>query len=277
MKGRIVVIFLFLFIITQFYPLESVLIDFNNLDKTTINFAEMAKGVFIPEELKGEMIVDLNPRKWFIRVNSSSWTKDSREKTYVFPIRNSQNFPNQTVLGVRIYFPERYANSYATLVPPFDIPSYYDNPENPTGMGDMFINKGVVRNVGILRKLSVQVLGNNFKYSLYIRIENEDGEQRDIFVGFLDYVGWRTKSWVNPNIDQEILMRQLQTNSKPIYPDQYPYIKLKGFVIHRTELQITGNFVTMIKDVTIEYDEAIIETGKTEDRQEEILEYIKKS
>ena len=66
-------------------------------------------------------------------------------------------------------------------------------------------------------------------------------------------------------------MRQYNKENRPHYPDQYPYVKLVHIMIQRSDPQVTGNFVTMIKEITVEYDEAIIETGKTEDKQEEIF------
>ena len=138
-------------------------------------------------------------------------------------------------------------------------------------MGNLFLNKGVVRNVGVLRKISVLVLGNNFRYSLYVRIKDHNNEIRDIFVGYLNYQGWRTLSWINPNLEYELFMREQRKKIRPHYPDEFPYIKLIHFMIQRSDPEITGNFVTMIKEVRIEYDEAVIETGKTEDFQEQIF------
>ena len=264
-------IILIIFAVFQIFSVEAVLIDFNNLDDTLIDFSEFSKSTNWNEEVKQEMRVDLKPDNWGIKVNSSSWTKESKDKTYVFPIVHSQHYPDITVLGIRIFFPERHANSYALIEPPFEIPSYYDDKKNPTGMGNIFLNKGVVRNVGVLRKLSVTALGNNFRYSLYVRIKDNHNEIRDIFVGFLNYEGWRTLSWLNPNIEFELFMREQKKRSRPHYPDEFPFVKLVHFMVQRSDPEITGNFVSMIKDVTVEYDEAVIETGKTEDFQEEIF------
>ena len=270
MRNWLILLFI-VFASLKTFTLEAVLIDFNNLGDTTIDFSGMAEGISWTEEQKKGMLIDLDPKSWIVRVNSSSWTKIARDKTYAFPITNSQNYPDKTVLGVRIYFPKRFANSYAIIMPPFPIPSFYESSKNPNGMGEMFLGKGIVRNVGILRKLSVLVLGNNFKYSLHVRIQDQNGEQKDIFVGYLDFNGWKTKSWINPNIDIELKKRKLKKQARPHYPDEYSYIKFISFIIHRTEPQITGNFVTMIKEVRIEYDEAVLETETTENYQEKLF------
>ena len=270
MKIRISLI-LIITSLMKIISLEAVLIAFNNLKDTTIDFSRFAQHKGYSEEVLKEMKQDLDPSMWKIHVNSSSWTKEARERTYLLTVANSQTYPDQIVLGVRAYFPQRYANSYVTIRPPFEIPSYYDNPENPNGQGEMFLNKGVVRNVGVLRKLSVNALGNNFRYSLYVRIKDHLGLEKDVFVGYMDYQGWKSKAWINPNIEYELSMRETRKKTMPNYPDEFPFVKLLAFVILRDSSEITGNFVTMIKDVTVEYDEAIIQTGKTEDKQEEIF------
>ena len=270
MKIRLSLIFIIISLM-KITPLEAVLIDFNNLKDTTIDFSQFALNKGYSEEVIKEMKLDLDPSMWKIKVNSSSWTKESRERTYLLTVTTSQNYPDQVVLGVRAYFPQRYSNAYAIIEPPFEIPSYYDNPTNPNGQGEMFLNKGVVRNVGVLRKLSVNALGNNFRYSLYVRIKDHLGLEKDIFVGYMDYQGWKSKAWINPNIDYELSMREVRKKTMPHYPDEFPFVKLMAFIILRDSSEITGNFVSMIKEVTVEYDEAIIQTGKTEDKQEEIF------
>jgi hypothetical protein len=262
--------FLILFTL-KIFSLEAVLIDFNNLEGTMIDFSKFSKSTNWNDEVKEEMKVDLSCERWTVKVNSSSWTKKAKDKSYVFPIVHSQKFPDVTVLGVRIFFPERHANSYALIEPPFEIPSYYDDKMNPNGMGNIFLNKGVVRNVGVLRKISVLALGNNFRYSLYVRIKDNNNLVRDVFVGYLNFQGWRTISWLNPHLEHELFMREQKKRIRPHYPDEFPYVKLINIMIQRSDPEITGNFVTMIKEITIEYDEAVIETGKTEDFQEEIF------
>ena len=236
-----------------------------------IDFSKMAEGKGYTDEEVKEMNVDLSPLRWIIKMNSSSWNPESRDKTYLLEVKSTTHYPNQKVLGIRAYFPERHANSYITIVPPFEIPSYYDNPKNPTGQGDMFLNKGVVRNVGVLRKLSVMALGNNFRYQLYVRIKDNKNEEKDVFISFLDFQGWKLKSWINPNLDIDLKNREDRKKISPDYPDEYPNIKLLGFIIQRSDPEITGNFAAMIKEVSLEYDEAIIQTGQTEDNQEQIF------
>ena len=88
---------LILIVIVRIFSLEAVLIDFNNLNGTMIDFSEFSKSTNWNEEVKEEMKVDLSPDRWTIKVNSSSWTKESKDKSYVFPIIHSQHFPDKIV------------------------------------------------------------------------------------------------------------------------------------------------------------------------------------
>ncbi len=270
MKIRVAILFLLIFSL-KLTAYEETLIDFNNLGDTMIDFSASAGDVWTADQKK-MMRMDLSIPNWSIRVNASSWTVEARDKTRLLAVNNSQNYPGITVLGVKVYFPQRYANSYVMIKPPFVIPFFYEKDKNnPTGLGDMFLNKGVVRNVGVLRRVTVRFLGNNFKYALYIRLEDNNSQVKDIYIGYLDFVGWRTKSWINPNIDEELTARQKNYVSRPYYPDQMPSVRLLGIIIERAEPAITGNFVTMIKDVVLEFDEAFLEVGKAEYKQEDIF------
>lgn len=253
---------------------EDILIDFSNLEGTSIDFSAQAGENWSPEE-KALMNLDLSIPNWSVRVNSSSYTVQARNKAEILAVKDTLEYPNQNVLGVRVYFPERYANSYALITPPFEIPSYYDNKDNPDGMGTLFIYKGVVRNVGTLKKISVRVLGNNFRYSLYIRIKNNFGDTRDVFVGYLNFIGWRTISWINPHYQWEVDNRNKNRDNVAYYPYEFPYVRLVGILIQRNDAEVTGNFVTMIKEIAIEYEEEFVDLGEPSSRQEGIFKIYK--
>jgi len=179
-------------------------------------------------------------------------------------VKNSRMYPGITLLGIRVFFPDRPSNSYVEVSPPYEIPSFYEDASKPTGLGEMFINKGVVRNVGVLKKVSITILGNNFSNDLYIRLKNQRGEFQDIFIGYLNFTGWKTLTWVNSAIDDQKTTKTLNKDKTPYYPFEYPFVKLAGFIIQRQQTEKSGNFVTMIKDVKIEFDEQFYENSKTE-------------
>lgn len=273
MKSKFIFVLLF-FCLINLFGREDTLIDFSNLGGTSIDFSAQAGDNWTPEE-KAMMNLDLSIKNWSVRVNSSSLTIQARNKAEIFDVKDSLEYPNQSVMGVRIFFPERFANSYAEITPPFEIPSYYDSKDNPDGMGTLFIYKGVVRNVGTIKKIGVRILGNNFRYALYVRIKNRSGEIKDVFVGYLNFIGWRTLTWINPHYQYEVDTRNKNRDSLPYYPYEYPYVKLMGIIIQRTNPELTGNFVTMIKEINVEYEEEFIDLGEPSQRQEGIFKIYK--
>ena len=248
------------------FSVEDVLIDFSDIGDTTIDFSKFTRGDWTPEQF-AHMKVDLHPSRWNVVVNYSSFDVESRNKTYPMLVTtNIKSLSNQQVLAARVFFPQKYAHSNVFISPPFEIPSFYiDTENNPDDfMGTMFLNKGVIRNVGIIRKIGVYLCGHNFNYALYVRVKDQRGIERDLFIGYMNFRGWQKRSWVNPDYDKHLRLREIYEKVRPYYPDEYPYIKLMGFYINRISTEVTGNFVTMIKEVTVEYDEEFVDI-KTSD------------
>jgi len=100
--------------------------------------------------------------------------------------------------------------------------------------------------------------GNNFTYQFYVRIKNQRGEIRDLFIGYINFLGWQERAWVNPFYEYEQKVIADTRNKRPYYPFEYPYVKLMGFYISRVQTEVTGNFIAMVKEVKIEFDEEIL-------------------
>jgi len=183
---------------------------------------------------------------------------------------NGQDMANKKILGIRIHFPVEPFNSWAMIAPPFDIPAYADKDslqngkmvvaDADKGKGQKFDGFGVVKNVGVLKSLSVTVYGNNFPNGLGIVVEDQDGVQTTMFMDYLDFDGWRTLTWNNPNYVADVRNRELR--KFPLYPMGTPFLKLVGFLIYRDSQQLGGDFVTYVKDVSITYDKALISTDR---------------
>jgi hypothetical protein len=163
------------------------------------------------------------------------------------------------VLGMRVHFPTAPFNSWAKLVPPFEIP-FYEDVEGEEGEGSKFINKGVLRNVGTIKSLSVRVTGRNYPHGFSVSLKDEQDTVREMFLGFLDFDGWKTLTWENPNYITDVKQRDLVR--KPLYPESMPSIKFDSFTVYRHGSQIGGDFVLYIKDVQMVYDLAILETER---------------
>lgn len=231
-----------------------VLIDFTSLENTDIDFAKFPGGL---AEGITELKVDLSVQNWAVNLASSSAAPENRILSFAKPVLS--NKMQGDVLGVRIHFPTAPFNSWARITPPFEIP-FYEDVEGQEGEGTKFINKGVLRNVGTIKSVSVRVTGRNFPHGLSILLKDEQENVKELFLGFLDFDGWKTLTWENPNYITDVKQRDLRRT--PLYPQIMPSIKFDSFTIYRHGSQIGGDFVTYIKDVQMVYDLAILEAER---------------
>jgi len=271
---------------------ESVLIDFTKLTADTtlgknktptengatlVDFGNVAGATFTDEE-RAAMKTSLALGNWDVVLASSSRSVKNQSDTMTreSPISakakpfNGEEIANKKVLGVRIHFPVESFNSWAIIKPSFDIPSYADKTTlqgdklvvdaKEAGLGAKFNTYGVVKNVGVLKTLSITVYGANFPNGLGVVLMDQDGNEQVMFMDYLQFDGWRTLTWSNPNYISEVRNRELR--KYPLYPKSTPHVKLVGIVVYRDAAQEGGDFVTYIKDIKITYDKAIIETER---------------
>ena len=255
------------------YAVESVLVDFNTLKAdmkdgnnkaTLVDFASKA-GVGYTDEEKKLMKTSLAIGKWDVVLNSSAKTVINQELSYTLeaPVNaKAKKYAGQTVMGIRVHFPEDPFNAYAIIKPPFEIPAYMrktkddGTPDPADKNGTKFDGYGVIKNVGAIKSIAVDVYGNNFPNGLGIILKDQNGKERNLFLDYLDFRGWRTLGWVNPAYISQVRNRELR--KYPLYPRTTPMRKLIGFVIYKDAAQAGGDTITYIKDVKLTYDLAIL-------------------
>jgi hypothetical protein len=196
-------------------------------------------------------------------------------------------------MGVRVHFPAGPFNSWARIQPPFDIPAFEppadidddgtitaregqdgvtsisrfegeeveDDEGNTSAAGGL----GLVKNVGTIRSVAVQVYGLNFPHTLSVILIDESGAERIIPMGTLNFDGWGELVWNNPQYIANVRNRQISTI--PIYPDTMPYVKFGGFLIQRSASHSGGDFITYFKDVKIIYDLAVMPDNRDMDNE----------
>ncbi|MCX7038322.1 MAG: flagellar filament outer layer protein FlaA [Spirochaetes bacterium] len=271
---------------------ESVLVDFSKLaadttvgknktptenGATLVDFSNVAGATFTDEE-KAAMKTSLALGNWEVVLASSSRSVKNQSDTMTreSPISakakpfNGEEIANKKVLGVRVHFPLESFNSWAIIQPPFDIPAYADTTTlqgdklvvdaKDAGRGEKFNGYGVVKNVGVLKTLSITAYGANFPNGLGVVLRDQDGNEQVMFMDYLQFDGWRTLTWNNPNYITEVRNRELR--KYPLYPKSTPHVKLVGIVIYRDAAQEGGDFITYLKDIKITYDKAIIESER---------------
>jgi hypothetical protein len=272
---------------------EAVLIDFAKLaadivpvdDKPTQNRATMmdysnVAGSSFTTEQKSVMKTSLAIENWEVLLASSSRTVTNMVLSYTKEAPSKQW---GKVMGVRIHFPVESHNAWAMIKPPFEIPAFEpqadvqddgsiepadgDGITGPSRFEDGF---GVVKNVGTLKSVAVNVYGLNFPHGLSTLLIDSTGTQKSMFMGYLNFDGWGELRWDNPAYIQEVRNRDLRLY--PLYPTSTPFVKFGGFEIKRDAAKEGGDFIGYFKDVKIIYDKAVLDTDR--DIEDENLWHI---
>jgi hypothetical protein len=286
MKRIFILITVVLFTVGAAFADEAVLIDFaklvadihaddgtendapNQNRQTVMDFGASAGGSFTTEQ-KGLMKTSLAIPNWDVELASSSRTIGNTRRSYTSAAPSKQW---GTVLGVRIHFPVEPFNSWAIIKPPFEIPAYEngvvgdDGSVTPAEGDDVNAQSrfedgyGVVKNVGAIKAIAVNVYGLNFPHGLSAILIDSDGNKKTVFLGYLGFDGWGELTWQNPAYVQEVRNRELRIY--PLYPEASPHIKFGGFLIQRDAAQPGGDFIGYFRDVKVIYDKAVLDTDR---------------
>jgi hypothetical protein len=143
----------------------------------------------------------------------------------------------------------------------FSAPSRFEAPADDNGKVDNTQPAyGVVKNVGTIKSVEVEVYGLNFPHALSVVLIDSTGAEKIIPLGHLNFDGWGKLRWDNPAYVSEVRNRELRLY--PLYPDATPYIKVGGFLVQRDAGAVGGDFIAYFKDVKIIYDKALLETDR---------------
>jgi len=258
---------------------------------TMMDYAHVAGGSFTTQQ-RAVMKTSLAIENWDVLLASSSRTMDNISLSYT---REAPSRQYGTVMGVRVHFPIEAYNSWAIIKPPFEIPAFEpqatindDGAIQPSGDGitgpsrfeapagdNGRVDKtkpayGVIKNVGIIKSVAVNVYGLNFPHGLSTILIDNQGNERTVFMGYLGFDGWGELIWNNPAYVQEVRNRDLRLY--PLYPTSTPFVKFGGFLIQRDASKAGGDFVAYFKDVRLIYDLAVMDQER--DIEDEALWHI---
>ncbi|MFA6855804.1 MAG: flagellar filament outer layer protein FlaA [Treponema sp.] len=252
-----------------------------------------AAGATFTDSQKKLMKTSLALPEWEIQLNSSAKNPQAVGLSTVVaaPVKSDADVPfaGKNVMGVRVLFPEWNSNANAKIVPPFEIPAYeklrtvdengdkkVDDKGNPVVADadkEWTVNKGsgqtktefedgygVVKNVGTLKSIAVTTMGMNYPEGLYVLLKDTDGIERRYFMGYLEFDGWKTLTWSNPQYIPEVRTREIRIY--PIYPRGLPFVKFSGFQVTRDANQVGGDYIGYFKDVKIIYDKALLTSDR---------------
>jgi hypothetical protein len=264
---------------------ESVLIDFSLLapdieanadagtlaqnSHTIVDFSPRTSASYTPEQrnaLKSSLAIP----HWRIHLAQSSKSVTNDTLSYAKVVASTQ-FTN--VMGVRIHFPTGSYNSHAKILPPFDIPAYdfseaaadgtltppAESPNFSSGVSRFEQGYGVIKNVGAIKSIAVEVYGLNFPVKLFAIYYDGDGVEHVVDMGPIQEDGWMQRTWSNPQYVSEVRNRSLRLY--PLYPSYAPYIRFGGFIVQRDAQAadtVGTDCVVYFKDVRVIYDKASV-------------------
>jgi len=253
---------------------------------TMMDFSTLAGASYTADQKKA-MRTSLALANWDVVLASSSRTTANTRlsMTAAVPVKGTDGKETGTVLGVRIHFPVESFNSWARVSPPFEIPAFEPKAtigddgaitKKEASTSDDAVNArmsrfegsydanariynalGVVKNVGIIKTVAVTVKGLNFPHGLSVVLKDNDNVEKTMFMGYLNFDGWKTLKWDNPAYITEVRNRELRLY--PLYPRATPFIKFDSFLLTRDADHEGGDFVTYIQNVKLLYDKAVLE------------------
>jgi hypothetical protein len=284
MKRIFILVTVALFSLGAVLAEEAVLIDFSKLAadisvntdsgpnenrRTMMDYGTVAGNSFTTEQ-KQVMKTSLAIANWDITLASSSRTIGNISRSYISEAPSKQY---GTVLGVRIHFPVEPFNSWAIIKPPFDIPAYEAQAEvdddgniqpsednSFTGPSRFEEGYGVVKNVGVIKSVAVDVYGLNFPHGLSTILVDAQGNQKTVFMGYVNFDGWGELRWENPAYIQAVRNREMRLY--PLYPETTPFVKFGGFLVQRDAANEGGDYIGYFRDVKIIYDKAVLDTDR---------------
>jgi hypothetical protein len=254
---------------------------------TMMDFSGTA-GASYTEEQKRQMRVSLAIRNWDVVLSSSArtnMTQSLSQTAEALVTSDAKQFAGKSVMGFRVRFPVEDFNSWAKIQPPYEIPAF-EPKADVDDQGNIAVKTdnsgtdplnarltrfegaydpntrittalGIVKNVGTIKSIAVTVKGLNFPHGLHVVVKDADGVSRTMFMGYLNFDGWKELRWDNPLYVQDVRNRELRIF--PLYPKTVPMVKFDGFVITRDASNVGGDFVAYVKDVKVLYDKAVLE------------------
>lgn len=267
MKRLLALLGFTLLLTTTVFAETATIIDFADLtadqdglnSATIIDYSSVA-GTTYAEEEKAQMRESLFVDSWNVVLNNSARTVTNDRLSFTKSVivkETAKRFAGDQVMGVRVHFPESF-EANAMVQPPFDIPAYMASDEEVAQgimSGSKFVGYGVLKNVGAIKSISVNVYGRNYPNNLILVFSDSDGNLRNVPVGTLDFNGWRTLTWNNPNYITEVKYREL--NVAPIYPQTSNALIFKGFLIKKSAQHDGGDFISYFKNIEVTFDKAI--------------------
>ena len=269
MRKQIFSMFLAVIIAAPLSAVESTLIDFTTYNENIRLVVDQDQQIYqellaeYPElDLASSGWPDLiyeegewDLENWDIELSSSASTVANRRDSSV---RSAPSIEYGEVLGARLRFQPWASSFWAKLKTPF-----YINPTYPNGRFVSFTDEnednglaiGVLANVGQVIGAKSWIYGLNYDYTMGVRVRDSFDRLYEYGMGSVNYDGWRRLAWENVQYDPEGDWRNSRV---PLYPVTFPYYVFDSIVAYKPYGSTNPDFFTYVRDVTMEYDWAVI-------------------
>eukprot|EP00105_Crassostrea_gigas_P043774 XP_019927922.1 PREDICTED: uncharacterized protein LOC109620283 [Crassostrea gigas] len=192
-----------------------------------------------------------NVLHWDVKLNASSAYIPNMQRTYSKLARGRSG---KTFIGVRAFFPDIDANSFASVRPRNTIGFYNIS----TGLPVQDEGRGVLSNVSAIKQAFIRVAGRNYPHRLMVDVLRNTGEKLRFDFGYLKFAGWKELKWNNPRYQADF--RDRITIITPLYPRLIPSVKFDNLIVFRSYDQDPGNFIGYVDYIDIQYDKAYADT-----------------
>lgn len=227
-----------------------VLIDFSTLieeisPETEIDFSDLSSLYGLPDEEKEKMKIDLSWRNWQLFIPPSILPFFNKNPSYIAPAQvkdSSPLFDGESILGMRLFFPVGKEETY-TLYPPFPIP--FEEGEK----GSQFLNKGVIKNVGVIKEIQIDIYSENAGVKVSLNLENSKGKTLSIPFGNLNFWGWRRLIWLNPSYSKNL--NYLKSKLQDTYGEDY---RFKSLSFTHPSSSTKSDALLFIRSIKVIYD-----------------------
>ncbi|MGL4394448.1 MAG: flagellar filament outer layer protein FlaA [Brevinema sp.] len=199
---------------------------------------------------------DWNIDNWRVTLNASASTVKNQKKSVT---KNAPSKQYGNVLGVRVQFHPWENSFWAKITAPYFLsPTYLDGSfisedENKKNNG-MAI--GVLANVGQIKNVKSWVYGLNYDYLYGVRIVDNFDKTFEYGLGNVYYEGWRRLVWNNDYYVED--PKHWNPLKLPLYPSAVPFIKFDGVTFYKKDGNRDPNFIGYVKDITMDYDYAVV-------------------
>lgn len=188
-----------------------------------------------------------NVANWDVKLNASSAYIPNMQRTYS---KLATGRSGKAFMGVRAFFPDIDANSYASVRPRNTIGFYNIS----TGLPVQDEGRGVLSNVDAIKQAFIRVAGRNYEHSLMVDVIRNTGEKLRFDFKSLKFAGWKELNWTNPRYQADF--RDRVTIITPLYPRLIPSVKFHDLIVFRSYDQEPGNFIGYVDYIDIQYDKA---------------------